>query len=540
MPYPEEDIDLVAIIPSNGTVGAAVQYLDLEILAAFLRESGFRVLLLDGRPHGMGGAETFETALSQRPAAVYWHVPSRQQFLAVRGVLGRCSDGEHPVQVAGGYFASRHDLAVLSALEGLDAVVHGESEIPMAELLSALAQGGPWRSTPGLAVREGGEAVRNPPGRLLEDLNALPIAASDLFDASRLRSGQKVLLNRGCNSNCAYCGLQVPYRDGFIGRERFWRSRSPRKIVDEIEYYAVRYRVRRFVLEAFVVFGYAAHGEEVIAGVAEEIERRGLGIEFSFVTHPGALVHCVNLLPELRRAGLQNLLLGIDSGLERALRRYRVGFGLEEVFAALSALHHHRVPFDVGFFFIDPWTSFAEIREQLDFLRRIRPFFGHMSRPYSFFLDQQILGTALHLNSGMPLLAELAAEGLLVSTDPLTADPAARFADPRAGRFYAAHLRLRKSATYRALRPRFLEPGALPGGLEDLPLTAAEDLWDLFAADPEMAMEDVAEAGEARLRERVRTGEEPDRGFHLLSELFLEQAKGRLVADRVGCPRGEP
>jgi radical SAM superfamily enzyme YgiQ (UPF0313 family) len=525
MPYPEEGIDLVAIIPSNGMVGAAVQHLDLEILAAFLRASGFRVLLLDGRSSGLAVAHSLETALSARPAAIYWHTPSRQQFLAMRGVLGRRSDGERPVQLAGGYFASRNDLAILLELKELDAVVHGELEIPMAELLAALTQRGPWHSTPGLTVREGGKAVRNP-GRLLEDLDVLPMAASDLFHAGRLRSGQKVLLNRGCNSNCAYCGLQVPYRDGFVGRERFWRSRSPRKIVDEIEHYTVRNGVRRFVFEAFVVFGYDRHGEEVIAGVAEEIERRGLRIEFSFVTHPGALVRSVHLLPRLRRAGLQDLLLGIDSGLERALRRYRVGFGLDEVFAALSALHHHRVPFDVGFFFLDPWMSFAEIREQLDFLRRIQPFFGHMARPYSFFLDQQILGTALHLNSGMPLLAELAADGLLVSTDPLAADPAARFADSRTGRFYAAHQRLRKSATYRALRPRLLEPGERPAALEDLPLTAAEDLWDLFLADPEMAVEDAARAAEAKLCERVWAADEPGFGVSLLSELFLDQTNG--------------
>ncbi|MFY9824040.1 MAG: radical SAM protein [Thermoanaerobaculia bacterium] len=430
------------------------------------------------------------------------------------------------MQIAGGYFASRHDRAILSVLGGLDAVVHGELEEPVSGLLRALARGEPWRSMPGLTVRSGGVAVRNPRGRLLEDLDTLPMAASDLFHDGRLSSGQKVLLNRGCDSDCAYCGLQVPYRETFGGRKRFWRSRSPGRIVDEIEHYSVRHGVRRFVFQAFVLFGYDERGEAVIAGVAEEIERRGLDIEFSFVTHPGALARNAHLLPRLRQAGLVNLLLGIDSGLESALRRYRVGFGLADIFASLAALHGHGVSFDVGFFFIDPWTTFDEIQEQLAFLRRIRPFFGHMVRPYSFFLDQQILGSALHLNASMPLLAALATDGLLVPADPLSADPAARFSDPRTGWFYSVHQRLRKSSAYRAVRRRFLEPGPLPDALEELPLAVAESLWDLLAGRREIDVEDATRCAMEIVQERLRAagdGCEPEAGRPL--ERLLDSSK---------------
>jgi hypothetical protein len=377
-------------------------------------------------------------------------------------------------------------------MDGLDAVVHGELEEPISGLLRALALGKPWSSTPGLAVRREGVAVRNPPGRLLEDLDVLPMAASDLFHAGRLSSGQKVLLNRGCNSDCAYCGLQVSYHEAFGGQRRFWRSRSAGRIVDEIEHYAIRHAVRRFIFQAFVLFGYDDRGEAVIAGVADEIERRGLDIEFSLVTHPGALARNAHLLSRLQRAGLADLLLGIDSGLESALRRYRVEFGLDDTFAALSALHDHGIPFDIGFFFVDPWTTFDEIREQLAFLHRIQPFFGHMARPYSAILDQQILGSALHLNAGMPLLTALAADGLLVPEDPLSTDPAARFADSRTGRFYAAHQRFRSSSAYRALRLQLLSPEPLPQALEELPLTAAEGLWSFLAERPDADIEEAA------------------------------------------------
>src|SRR5947199_244703 len=45
-----ERTDLVAIVPGAPSTGVA-QHLDLEILTAFLRGSGFRVLLLDSQLH---------------------------------------------------------------------------------------------------------------------------------------------------------------------------------------------------------------------------------------------------------------------------------------------------------------------------------------------------------------------------------------------------------------------------------------------------------------------------------------------------------
>ncbi|HEX4959681.1 MAG TPA: radical SAM protein [Thermoanaerobaculia bacterium] len=495
-------IDIVLVVPLIEPTGSPVQYLDVEILAACVRSSGFSAALLDGQLHGLSVAESLEVAVQAQPALVYWHLPGRRQYQAVAGALAQPVDAAGIRMVAGGYFASRHSATILSAMDGLDAIVHNELEGPITSLLRGLARGDSWDESPGLAVRRGGMVVHNPPGRLLEDLDALPMAAEDLFHAGRFRSGQKVLINRGCNSNCSYCGLQVPYRKAFTDSQGFWRSRSPRRIADEIEVYVTRHGIERFVFEAFVLFGYDKHGEDVIGGIVEEIELRRLEIEISFVTHPGALARNRHLLPQLRRAGLRDLYLGIDSGLERALRLYRVEFGISDIYAALDALHYYGIPFNVGFFFFDPYMTFHEVREQLAFLRSLRPYFGHMPQPYSFFLDQQLLGSALHLNSEMPLVAMLAADGLLVPTDPLAADPAARFADARTGRYYAAHRRLRRGEAFHAFR-QISAPCVREAAFEELPLDVAEDLWEILAAHPEMSVDEAAAAAEERLRQRL-------------------------------------
>jgi hypothetical protein len=311
---------------------------------------------------------------------------------------------------------------------------------------------------------------------------------------------QEVLLNRGCNSDCQYCGLQVAYRGAFKGRQRFWRSREPKAIVDEIEYFIEIYGVQRFIFNAFVFFGYSLEGREILERVLREILRRKLDIQFSFVTHPDKLHPNMQLLPLLKEAGLQSLYLGIDSGLARALHLYQVDFRVIDIFAALKILHESNIRFDVGFFFFDPYIEFDEIPVHLEFLRSIRIYFEHMEKPFSFYLDQQLLTSALRVNWGMPICRKLDEDGLLVhGADPLERDPAVRFQDHKAGRFFAAHQFILQTEEMKSLRRAFLGE-TLVRDLDLLPLRVAEHLWEILARENDLPLPPVVEIMKSWLR----------------------------------------
>lgn len=473
--------DLVAILPAGTPGGAPEQHLDLEILVSYVRSSGWTVRLLDATLHGRD--QILHSLQEKRARLVYWHLPSRSELLALKAMKGDGAlDLAGAVMVAGGYFATRHDLAILQEIDRLDAIVCGEAEATLLALLEAIRDRRPWWEERGLAARAGGTVARNPPRPLLEDLTPLPAAAPDLFHPSRLSSAQKVLFNRGCDSDCQYCGLQLPYRKAFPARGQFWRSREPQAIVHEIEHFAKSYGVRRFAFNAFVLFGYLSGGA-ILESVLREILRRRLSIQFSFVTHPDKLQRNRHLLPLLKEAGLQKVYLGIDSGLERALRLYNVDFGLADIYAALAALHEEQVPFDTGLFFFDPYLAFDEIPIHLDFLRRIGPYFAHMDKPFAFYLDRQLLTSALRVNWGMPICGRLEKDGLLVSgADPLERDPAVRFQDRSSGKLFAAHQLTLQTQEMRRLRPELARHFSI-GGLEPLPLRMAEALWECVAQD---------------------------------------------------------
>lgn len=93
---------------------------------------------------------------------------------------------------------------VLDAQPGVDAVISGEGEFALADLLHSLLRGGDGAGVPGVTVRDGDVVVTGPERPPVEDLDRLaspfslgrPVAA----DGSAF-----IETYRGCPHRCAYC-----------------------------------------------------------------------------------------------------------------------------------------------------------------------------------------------------------------------------------------------------------------------------------------------------------------------------------------------
>jgi hypothetical protein len=269
----------------------------------------------------------------------------------------------------------------------------------------------------------------------------LPRAEADLFVEDRRGRGQDVLFSRGCNSNCTYCGLQTPYRQDYSPREKFWRGRPARAIVDEIEYYHREHEVTKFSFNSYVFFGHDDSGSEQVRAVAEEMIRRKLQVAFTLVTHPAPVARNRQILALLKEAGLALLTLGIDTGLDRVFSLYQLEFGRRHIVEALATLHELEIPFRPSFVLYDPYLRPDELLSNLRFIRGLEPYFGHMKMPFGAFLDQCFLHTVLRVHARTPLYAQLKKDGLADEADPLERDPAVRFLHPDTGRVFRLHQR---------------------------------------------------------------------------------------------------
>lgn len=142
---------------------------------------------------------------------------------------------QKPFYVIGGHGPSPEPEYFLKKT-GADAIVIGEGEETIIDLLDALKRKNDLSSVQGIAFRENGRCVQTPRRPLIKDIDDIALPAWDLFPmdhyallrATNIRNSDRymtVLSGRGCTFKCNFCYRMDP---GF-------RPRSASSIIEEVE-----------------------------------------------------------------------------------------------------------------------------------------------------------------------------------------------------------------------------------------------------------------------------------------------------------------
>lgn len=135
-------------------------------------------------------------------------------------------------------------------VDGLDAVVRGEGEHAMLELVNTLERGDDIRAIANLWLRDGETVIENPARSFIADLDELPFPDKTCVDYQSIidRAGgvNRFIFSRGCTFDCTYCSNRALSRvcDG-----RYFRQRSPSRAIEEIRRDRERYRFTRIVID---------------------------------------------------------------------------------------------------------------------------------------------------------------------------------------------------------------------------------------------------------------------------------------------------
>jgi B12-binding domain/radical SAM domain protein len=238
-----------------------------------------------------------------------------------------------PVFLAGGPHATGDPEGTLRL--GFDFLIAGEAEEARPALLLAMAERRPTDGVPGLCRREG-DAVRLSPPAPPVDFEAAP--------PFPLGTGRYATLeiSRGCPHGCAYC--QTP---SLMGRTMRHRS------VDRILRYAegahrVGMKDLRFVTPNALAYGSADGRTPEPSRIEELLARAGavFGREHVFFGSFPSEVRPESVTDETaalvkRLAANDNVVLGLQTGSDRMLRRIHRGHDADEVFRAVDVLLRH-------------------------------------------------------------------------------------------------------------------------------------------------------------------------------------------------------
>jgi radical SAM superfamily enzyme YgiQ (UPF0313 family) len=300
--------------------------LGLLYLSSHLRARGFEVEIYDST---FGTKAELFRKLEEGPAGslgVYVTLMTRANVLEImergraagwRVILG----GPEPPNYAAEYLTA-----------GADVIVVGEGEVSLEGLMLSEMNPAHWAKVPGLIYRAPDASIcRTPPASLIPDLDAQPWPDRERIDikkylsAWRTRHGQgsvSVITARGCPYHCEWCSHSV------YGKTH--RRRSPRSVVEEVEWILDRYHPEMLWLadDVFTIH----HGW--LFEYAAEMRRRSIRIPFECITRADRVNEKV--AETLATMGCFRVWIGSESGSQRILDAMQRGVTVDQVRKAVG------------------------------------------------------------------------------------------------------------------------------------------------------------------------------------------------------------
>ena len=277
---------------------------------------------------------------------------------------------KRPYIIAGGPYPIAVQEKCIHDSKEVDAVITGEGELTMVEVMERLSKGEDLEGVEGLIYRSGGEVVINSPRPLIADVDSLPFPARELLGPAidyvpppatyKRRPVAVIMTARGCNRNCIFCFQIDKHRKTGI------RFRSVENVMEEIELCLKQgYREIKFIDDTF-----AADYDRAMT-IAKEIKARGL----DFTWFASACVHQVDepLLQAFMDAGCWAILMGAESGVQKNLNAIRKGTKIEQIRKAVKTAKEVGLTVHTPFLFGIPGETFEEGLRTIEFACEIDP-----------------------------------------------------------------------------------------------------------------------------------------------------------------------
>ena len=340
-------------------------------VAAVLLKEGHEVEIVEGYLENLTYAGIKENIRAFAPDIIGVHIVYHWgEDLALSRFLSEVKKEFLPRFIAAyGYYPTFAFRDIPSLFPSVDGVLTGEPELTFKSLARALSSGQGSggienKKIPGLVKRAAGNMEWNfsggqfPAPRTARDLDTLPFPLRT--PAMRRLPEVNLLGSRGCYGRCTFCHLSA-----FGGR---WRGRSPENIVEEIDGIISGSGARDFYFTDPNFFGPGAAGQQRAMRLASLLGPEE--IRFGIEARVGDIRQ--QTISALAKAGLRQILVGLESGRDEALRRMGKMATVSEGEEALRILRRNGIEPNIGFIMFEPASTLEDIRANFEFLKRNR------------------------------------------------------------------------------------------------------------------------------------------------------------------------
>jgi hypothetical protein len=390
--------------------------LSLGYLVAALRAEGIPADPLDAHLLGITNEVCVERVARGGYGVVGISCSAQRAFPAAAELARLLRERLPDVHVTlGGQFVSQMHELIARTEPAFHSIVRGEGERTFPALVRRVAGGESLAGLPGVTFRDGDEIVVNPPAARITDLDAVPFPdrsylAHVLPEALAGVRWVSMIGSRGCIYQCTFCSVDRPRA-----------ARSPANIVTELQAIHERWGVRKFMFNDDLLIGATPEMQTWAAELADRIGDELPGLQLWAMTRADAVRP--ELFTRLARAGFRNVFVGVESGADAVLRRFRKGTRASMNDRAIRTLEELGITPQIGFIMLEPRMSWGDLGENLAFLRRAGCFTRHN------------LTNRLNVYHGAPMYERGVDRGEIVPSDVVTERFLYVFDDPLVARF---------------------------------------------------------------------------------------------------------
>ena len=341
--------------------------LGLEYVAASLLARGHEVRAIDAAArHFAHDAEWIASqAEAFAPRIIGFSLFTRWVWHAY-GLVERLRGGPW-LLVSGGAHATVRPEETLH--KGFDVAVTGEAEQSLARVTDWLEGRDDVGRIPGTVFRQpDGNIGYGPPAGFIERLDDLapPYLAQALFDPrwyspdGRETAPGGILTSRGCPARCTFCANYVTGRS--------FRYRSAKNVTDEINAWHGKCGITYFPCWDDALTANSARLIELCGAIERDVR-----FPFAFGAITRANMVTRDLLRTMRRAGLNNVNFGVESGDDDILKAIKKGVRTDHVVRALEWAKEEGLITACNFMLGFPQETPVELERTLRFMERIAP-----------------------------------------------------------------------------------------------------------------------------------------------------------------------
>jgi len=333
--------------------------LGVGYLGTILKQLGHEVRIFDQNAEGTTDAALLNLVAEFQPSAVGFSVITPNYPVARQQIRNLKLEYPDLHIIAGGIHASMFPEDLIE--DGASAVVLGEGESVIAELLACLNQGREPHHVCGVVFPDrDGRVVRTQGWSQTSALDELPFVDRSLYHLSRY-THHSMVASRGCPHHCAFCCNYTGTirNDGVAIR---WHE----KVIDEMAHLRDVYGAKE-IFFADDIFLLRKHD---IREFCRSCTARNLHINWIGQMRADRMDQ--SIATGMREAGCQRIYFGVEAGSDAILQRAKKGMTKDQILRGVRAAMDAGLRAKTGWIYGLP-GSIAEQYESIDFMLELRP-----------------------------------------------------------------------------------------------------------------------------------------------------------------------